>query len=301
MDTTLLILAAGMGSRFGGLKQIAEVGPNGEAIIDYSLYDAVKAGFKKIVFVIRREFEDAFKQRVGNKLDGVEVHYVYQEMDKCIGDFQIPEDRVKPWGTGHAILVTDDVINEPFAVINADDFYGSNSFKIINNFLSDNNQVNETTYAMVGYILKNTLSEHGHVSRGICDVADDMLLKGITEKTKITKAENGAEAIDENGNVEKFTGDELVSMNLWGFHPSIFNHLKKQFAEFLQQQGGKPKSEFYIPSVVDSLINSGQAVSKVLKTDEQWFGVTYSEDMEKARQSIKSLIEKGVYPEKLWG
>jgi len=301
MKATLLIIAAGMGSRYGGLKQIDSVGPDGEIIIDYSMYDAVQAGFEKVVFVIRRHFEDAFREKIGDKLDGVvETAYAYQELDSCLGEFELPPDRKKPWGTGHAILVARDLINEPFAVINADDYYGPRSFQVMKDYLSHSAKINRNHYAMIGFILRNTLSEHGHVARGICDVDKEMLLKKVTERTKIKKVENGATFVDDNGIEYMLKGDEIVSMNLWGFHPSIFTHLQRQFSEFLKEHGSEEKSEFFIPSVVDRLIGGGQVSAKVLTTHDRWFGVTYHEDMQNARKCIRNLIEKGVYPEELF-
>jgi len=301
MKTTLLIIAAGMGSRYSGLKQIDSVGPNGEIIIDYSMFDAVKAGFDKIVFVIRHHFEDAFREKIGSKLDGiVETAYAYQELDSCLGGFSLPANREKPWGTGHAIFVAKDVVKEPFAVINADDYYGPNSFKVMKNYLADATTINDTHYAMVGFILRNTLSEHGHVARGVCQADKNMLLQKVTERTKIKKHQTGAVFIDQQGVEHSLSGDEIVSMNLWGFHPSIFTHLQSQFNDFLAAHGHEEKSELFIPSVVDKLINDKQITAKVLATDDRWFGVTYKEDMLIARESIKKLIARGTYPEKLW-
>ncbi|MCD4830944.1 MAG: hypothetical protein K8R02_03935 [Anaerohalosphaeraceae bacterium] len=301
MKPTLLIIAAGMGSRYGGLKQIDSVGPNGEMIIDYSMYDAVKAGFEKIVFVIRPHLEEAFKEKIGSKLDGtVETVYAYQELDSCLGDFKLPADREKPWGTGHAILVAKDVIDSPFAVINADDYYGSHSFKIMRQYLSDSSGINKNHYAMVGYSLYNTLSDNGTVARGVCQADEKMLLKKIVECLGIEKTETGAGFIDSRGEEQSLTGNEIASMNLWGFHPSIFEYLQKMFDEFLVEYGNELKSELFIPLVVDRLINNNQITAKVLTTDDRWFGITYKEDMPIAQKSIKKLIEQGVYPERLW-
>jgi len=301
MKTSLLIIAAGMGSRYGGLKQIDSVGPHGEIIIDYSIYDAIKAGFEKIVFVIRHYFEDAFREKIGGKLDGiVETAYAYQELDSCLDGFQLPPDREKPWGTGHAILVAKDAIKEPFAVINADDYYGLHSFRTMKKYLSHSSRINDDHYAMVGFTLRNTLSEYGCVSRGICDVNKEMLLQKVTERTKIKKVTDGATFIDADGIEYTLKGNEIVSMNLWGFHPSIFRHIQRQFNDFLTEHGQEPKSELFIPSVVDKLISNGCISAKVLITEDRWFGVTYKEDMRIARECIKNLINRGVYPEKLW-
>lgn len=300
MKPTLLIIAAGMGSRYGGLKQIDSVGPNGEIIIDYSMYDAVKAGFEKIVFVIRHYFEEAFREKIGNKLNSiVQTAYAYQELDSYLDGYPIPVGRDKPWGTGHAILVAKDVIDEPFVVINADDYYGVNSYQIIKEYLtgtrSDNND-----YCMVGYTLGNTLSEYGYVSRGVCRCDDEMYLKSVTEIKKIIKQRQGAVFTDESGQEQKLSGDEIVSMNLWGFQPDIFKHLQKQFREFLVEYGKEQKREFYIPDVIDKLVASRQKRVKVLHTEDSWFGVTYKEDRQIAQKCIQKLIDRGIYPYRLW-
>ena len=299
MKPTLLIMAAGMGSRYGGLKQLDPIGPNDEKIIDYSIYDAIRAGFGKVVFVIRQGFAETFKEKVAGKFeDIVEIKYAYQELDKCLGEFDLPEGREKPWGTGQAILVAKDHIKEPFAVINADDFYGSDAFEIMAEFLRDPDSV-ENNYSMVGYTLRNTLSDHGHVSRGVCAYDDQMLLNKVVERTKIERNGDGAKFYDDQGTEHLLSGDEIVSMNFWGFKPSIFDSLEKQFADFLQKNRSNNKAEFYIPSVVDNLISQGKVDVKILKTQSQWFGVTYRQDKVKAVESIKNLIEKGVYPQKL--
>lgn len=301
MKPTLLVLAAGMGSRYGGLKQIDPVGPSGEVIMDYSLYDAAKAGFGKVVFVIRKSFEEDIQNLFGSKLDGrMEVEYVYQEIDKCIGDFVLPEGRDKPWGTGHAILVAKDVIKEPFAVINADDFYGFAGFKMMADVLGDIGSGKKKSYAMVGYVLRNTLSEHGKVARGVCQYDDRMYLSAVNERTNIRKEGTGAVFVDDNGNEETLSGDELVSMNFWGFGADIFDHLQQQFDEYLCEHGSEVKGEFYIPFVVDNLIQSGKKTVEILKSQESWFGVTYPDDKAIVQESIRGLVAKGVYPEKLW-
>ena len=296
---SLLVLAAGMGSRYGGLKQIDPIGPNGEAIIEYSMYDAVKAGFGKIVFVIRQSFEQAFKDMIGDKLDGLcQVQYVYQELEKSLGDFQLPANREKPWGTGHAILVAADAINEPFAVINADDFYGGYSYKAIAEYLTTSTDEND--YCMVGYTLSNTLSENGTVSRGVCECDDDDNLLNVAEHTKVGKTNGSVTGLDDTGKEVTLTGGEPVSMNLWGFGTSIFGHLKTLFAEFLAEHGNEEKSEFYIPFVVDDLIKQSIANVKVLKSQASWFGITYPEDKPTVVAQIAELVEKGAYPENLW-
>ncbi len=301
MKPTLLVLAAGLGTRYGGLKQIDAIGPHGETIIDYSIYDAVRAGFGKMVFVIRHYFEQAFREKVSSKFDRfVQTAYAYQELDACLGSFKLPANRDKPWGTGHAILVCRDLIHEPFAVVNADDYYGVHSFKTMAGFLTGKN-VADTDYAMVGYVLRNTLSEHGGVSRGVCRCDEHMLLKKVVECKKIEKAGAGARYLDADGKSHALTGDEIVSMNLWGFQPSIFPHLQSQFEQFLRDHRSEPKAEMYIPSVVDTLIAGGQARVKVLPTQDTWFGVTYREDKHMAVKCIHRLIAEGIYPERLWG
>lgn len=294
-------MAAGMGSRYGGLKQIDPIGPNGETIMDYSVFDAVRAGFGKLVFIIRRDIEEVFKRDIGSKFeDKLEVEYVNQDMGAFVGDHSVPRERVKPWGTGHAVLVTSEVVNEPFAVINADDFYGADSFKMMADYLKSDEITSDHNYAMVGYILRNTLSEHGHVSRGVCDCDDELHLKKIVERTKVNKQGDGAVSIGKLGVPHLLTGSEIVSMNFWGFDVSIFESLEKQFSEFLQEHVNELDAEYYLPAMVDNLINSGQAKVKVLKTRDKWFGVTYPEDKISAQRSIQELIEQEVYPEKLW-
>lgn len=300
MKPTLLILAAGMGSRYGGLKQIDPVGPNGELIIDYSIYDALRGGFGKLVFIIRRHFEDAFREKIGNTFDGrVETAYAYQELDSYVDGFAVPPDREKPWGTGHAVLAGESVADEPFAVINADDYYGRDSFTMMADFLSGD-QVTPSECALMGYILRNTLSEHGTVARGICQCDDASYLQTVVERTKVEGTETGARFLDDDGTAFPLTGDEPVSMNFWGFHPSMFGNLREAFQAFLQLKGNEPKSEFYIPTVVDELVNGGRMRARVLPTRERWFGVTYREDKAFAERSIRALIADGVYPEKLW-
>ena len=298
MKPTLLILAAGMGSRYGGLKQIDPIGPSNETIIDYSIYDAIKAGFGKIVFVIRERFEKEFKERFVAKLEGkIELEFVNQELDKIPeGTSYLPE-REKPWGTGHAILVAKDVIKEPFAVINADDFYGTEAYKDMADFLI--NHASDKENSMLGYRLENTISENGSVSRGVCSANEEGNLVDIIERTHIEKLESGI-AYLENENWAPLAADSTVSMNFWGFTPGLFAHLESKFTQFMKERGNELKSEFYIPSVVADLINEGITQFKVLKSDSKWFGVTYQEDKESAVQAVRSLIDKGVYPEKLW-
>ncbi|MFO8002388.1 MAG: sugar phosphate nucleotidyltransferase [Marinilabilia sp.] len=298
MKPTLLVLAAGMGSRYGGLKQMDELGPHGESIIDYSVFDAIRAGFGKVVFVIRPSFAEAFKERFESCLKGkIETGYVYQELDKIPEGFSVPENREKPWGTGHAMLMAKDVINEPFAIINADDFYGSEAYKSAFQFIR--NHPGENEYAMIGYPLRNTLSEHGTVSRGVCETDENGYLKKVTERTKIGW-EDGEIFFYEGTQKTKLTGDEPVSMNFWIFKPGFFDHLEKGFTNFLKEKGDEPKSEYYFNVRADELIKSGEASTLVINTDAQWFGITYKEDKPEVQKSINALIDKGVYPEKLW-
>jgi UTP-glucose-1-phosphate uridylyltransferase len=299
MKPTLLILAAGMGSRFGGLKQVEPVGPNGEAIIDYSIYDAIKAGFGKVVFVIRESFADAFREKFDPLLKGkIEVEYVFQELENLPEGFTVPENREKPWGTAHAILVTKEVINEPFCALNADDFYGFNAYKVMADFLTQS--ANPTEYSMVGYKLSHTLSDYGSVSRGICDVDENDLLRKIVETVKIIKRDNKIISIESDGSEVELTGNESASMNIWGFKPSVFPILEEKFTDFLNNHINEPKSEIYIPSVVFDMIQEKKAKVKVLKADSPWFGVTYKEDKPRVVAKINKLIEAGEYPEKLY-
>ncbi len=300
---TLLVLAAGMGSRYGGLKQMDPMGPGGETVMDYSVFDALRAGFGKVVFVIRRDFEEAFREGVGARFaDQIEVGYAYQQLDALPAGFSVPEGREKPWGTGHAILAAKDAIDTPFAVINADDFYGRDAYAKIGAFLSAV-EVGATPapFSMVGYPLRNTLSEHGTVSRGVCETDEAGLLLGVRELTKIEKTEAGARNLADDGGEEILTGDEIVSMNLWGFTPAVFGHLERLFVAFLEAEGGEQKSEFYIPFAVDELVREGAATVTVLESASSWFGVTYREDRDHVVQSIAELIAAGEYPERLRG
>ncbi|MCQ2278625.1 MAG: nucleotidyltransferase [Bacteroidales bacterium] len=296
MKPTLLVLAAGMGSRYGGLKQMDGVGPNGEAILDYSVTDAIRAGFGKVVFVIRQSFADDFK-KVFNKehfKNQIEVEYVFQELDKLPEGFSVPEGREKPWGTNHAILMAKDVINEPFAIINADDFYGADAFRVISDYLSqlDNSKGN---YCMVGYKLENTLSENGSVSRGVCETDAEGLLQGMTERTAISRTANGIEYKDSDGSMHPLASDATVSMNLFGFTPDYFGESEKLFVTFLKEKGQEMKSEYYIPYAVNTFIANGYAKMKVLKTTAQWFGVTYKEDRPSVVARLKELHDQGIY------
>jgi dTDP-glucose pyrophosphorylase len=294
---TLLVLAAGIGSRYGGLKQIDPIGPGGESIIDYSVFDALRAGFGKLVFVIRREIERPFKEFIGSRFEGrMEVDYVFQELSKLPPGFSAPANRQKPWGTGHALLTGAEVIREPFAVINADDFYGMNSFQMLGQHLAS--QTPE--YAMVGFVLRNTLSEFGSVARGVCQTRPDGYLEGVEEVTRIERDGDAAKYTDADGQVRALSGDEVVSLNLWGFTPSIFEYLRRELVSFLKEHGASEKAEFFIPSVVNTLVANGEAQLRVLRTPDSWFGVTYREDRPRVIQSVRELIRRGDYPERLW-
>ena len=294
---TLLVLAAGMGSRYGGLKQIDPVGPAGETIIDYSIYDALRAGFGKLVFVIRKDIEQQFREIVGARFEKhAPVEYVFQELDKLPAGYSLPAGRTKPWGTTHAILMADGVIHEPFAAINADDFYGQEAYKVLVQHLTSGTP----DYAMVGFILKNTLSAHGSVARGVSRVDANNYLTHIVEMMKIEPDGSGAKNTEADGKLTQLSGDEAVSMNFWGFTPALFPQLRVEFEKFLKRAGGEQKSECYIPATVGDLVTSGQAKCKVLRSGDSWFGVTYREDRPMVVESIRKLIAKGDYPEKLW-
>jgi NDP-sugar pyrophosphorylase family protein len=286
-----------MGSRYGGLKQIDPVGPNGETIIDYSIYDALRAGFGRLVFVIRRDIEQPFKETVGARFEKhVPVQYVFQQLDDLPPGFSVPPQRTKPWGTGQAILSAAPAINEPFGVINADDFYGSDSFRQLAQFLAGGAR----DYAMVGFILRNTLSEFGSVARGVCRMTADGYLQSVAEITGIQVDGDGGKYLDGEKKPHQLPGDTTVSMNLWGFQPGLFDHLRQQFVEFLKLHGQTEKAEFYIPAVVNSLVEQGRERCRVLRSPDSWFGVTYREDRPRVVESVRALIKRGDYPEKLW-
>lgn len=302
MKPTLLILAAGIGSRYGGLKQVDPIGPSGEAIIDYSIYDAIRAGYGKVVFVIRESFAESFKETFDTKLRGkIETDYVFQELDSLVPKgINIHPDRKKPWGTGHAILVAKDIIHEPFVVINADDYYGPSGYRLIPEFLNNAANFEQPHYCMVGYGLKSSLSEHGFVSRGICEADNNRFLKTVVERTHIEIVDGRIYSqIDENNRTE-LAGNEVVSMNIWGFTPSFFGFLENYFNTFITKNAGNPKAEFYIPFVVNELIQDNKIKLKILESHDRWFGVTYKEDKETAVQNMRRLILAGVYPDKLW-
>lgn len=298
----LLVLAAGMGSRYGGLKQIDALGPNGETIIDYSIYDAKKAGFGKIIFVIRKSIEQDFKEVILNKYkQHIEVDYVLQELESLPSGFVCPPERIKPWGTAHAILMAKEKINTFFAVINGDDFYGSDAFQTMSTYLTSLSLENDIdAYSMIAYSLSRTLSENGTVSRGVCTENEDCFLKQIKEYTKIKCIDNKIVNINPDETFHQLKPDMPVSMNFWGFHPSLFLHLEKLFADFLKENINDIKSEFYIPFAVDDLLKSGKAKVKVLRTKSEWFGVTYQEDRQKVMEIFNEYLKEGVYPSSLW-
>ena len=287
MDKTLVVMAAGMGSRVGGLKQVAAVGPNGEAILDFSVYDAKRAGFTKVVFVIKRAIEQEFKSTVGARVEKqLPVEYVFQELDKLPEGFTVPEGREKPWGTGHAVLCCKEAVTTPFAVINADDFYGASAYEKVAEGLETHDG-----YSMVGFKLKNTVTNNGNDSRGVCAVKNG-LLQDVNYYTKI---DSDCKFIKEDGSVGQLSPDTVVSMNMWGFTPDLFGFLEKEFKVFLAEKGTEMKSEFFLPSVVDKLIKLGEKTAKVLVADDKWYGVTYKEDMPYVVNAIKSLCDEGKY------
>lgn len=295
---SLVIMAAGIGSRFGGgIKQLEPVGPNGKIIMDYSIYDAIKSGFNKIIFIIRKDIEKDFKEVIGNRIEkickklNVEVHYVYQELENIPSDFKVPKERKKPWGTGYAVLACKDIIDEPFAVINADDYYGKNSFKNMYEFLSKNNN----KFCMVGFKLKNTLSDNGGVTRGICQVDKNDYLTEIIETSDITKI--GEKVFAEENEIDI---NSNVSMNMWGLTPEFINTLEQGFIEFLEKEVNNIKSEYLLPIFIGELLKENRIKVKVLETKDKWFGVTYKEDKELVKNSFKGLIERGEYRENLF-
>jgi hypothetical protein len=303
MNPTLLILAAGMGSRYGGLKQVDPVGPAGETLMDYAVYDALRGGFDRVVFVIRRDFEAEFRAKIGSKYEGrVPVEYAFQALDDLPSGFAVPAERTKPWGTAHAIRAARHVIRAPFAMINADDFYGRDAFARLGAFLRDSRPSDDGRlhFAMVGYRLNQTLSEHGTVARGICRVSPDGLLQSILEMTKILPVADGVENRENEAAPVRLTGRETCSMNMWGFTRELMEEMEKQFGTWLQANGANPKAEWYIPFVVNELVRLGRADVRVLPTESQWFGVTYRDDRPRSAAAILKLIEAGIYPANLW-
>lgn len=301
-SATLVVLAAGIGSRYGGLKQIDPIGPGGEAVLDYSVFDARRAGFGRVVFVIRRDIEATFRSVLGGRFeDRLEVRYAFQELDMLPAGQTVPPDRRKPWGTGHALLCAAEATDGPCAVINADDFYGAESFRALADFLTHPPaDAERDIYAMVGFQLHRTLSEHGTVARGVCRTDAEGFLTEVEELTAIERTPEGARNREPDGSSRPLTGREIVSLNCWGFTPSIFAHLCRQFGVFLEENRDHPKAEFYIPSAVNELLREGQALVKVLPTTAQWLGVTYREDRPLVIEGIRALIRAGDYPERLW-
>jgi len=302
MKPTLLVLAAGMGSRYGSLKQVDAFGPSGETIIDYSIYDAIQAGFGKVVFVIRKHIEKEFKEVFGNRFsDQIEVAFVYQELENIPQGYDIHSERQKPWGTAHAVWMAKDAIETPFAVINSDDFYGRDAYIKIGAYLQSVPASDTLHYAMVGYQLKNTLSDFGSVNRGVCVTDADGLLTSVTECTGIQRNEEGIiQYPDANGQYHTLTEDTPVSMNMWGCPPAIFDEINSRFEAFLAERGSELKSEYYIPTLITELIEEGIAQVKMLTTDASWFGVTYQDDKPVVIESLNKLVNEGVYPSPLW-
>lgn len=297
MKPTLVIMAAGMGSRYGGLKQMDPLGPNGETLLEYSIHDAIVAGFGKVVFVIRRDFETDFKEQVGSKFDGkIDVQYAFQALDDLPKGFSLPEGRTKPWGTGQAVLACKELINEPFCVQNADDFYGPEAYQAIAKGFT---QLKSDESCMVGYRLKNTLSDHGYVSRGVCQTADSYLIE-INERTHIETNASGSIQYIENDIATEMTGNESVSMNFWGFSPDFFQTLEEKFIAFLTEKGGELKSEWYIPDIVTRMMTQQETRIKVIECDSQWFGVTYPEDRPAVVEALAAMHSSGKYPAQLW-
>lgn len=295
---TLLVLAAGMGSRYGGLKQLDSMGPAGETLLDYSVFDAKKAGFDRIVFVIRRDIEQEFHEKIGARYEKfMKVGYVFQELDALPDGFEVPADRVKPWGTGHAIWCARDAVKEPFCAINADDFYGKHAYKVIADHLR---LAKDGDFAMAGYQLRRTLSDHGSVARGVCVVSGDGTLETVNERTGIERRGEGGFQKDASGNELTFTGEETVSMNFWGFTTKVFSLLNDQLSGFLKKEGQELKSEFYIPMAVAEMIDRKEATVRVLPTDAEWFGITYRDDKPRVVAELKRLTDEGAYPTPLW-
>ena len=305
MNTTLIIMAAGIGSRFGtGIKQLAKMAPNGEIIMDFSIYDAKAAGFTKVVFVIRKAIEAEFKEVIGNRLSKVmPVEYVYQELENLPDGYEVPAGRVKPWGTGQAILACKSVVKEPFVIINADDYYGRHAFEAIYNYLSEHEDDDKYRYAMVGYLLKNTVTDNGHVARGICTTNEEGELVNITERTRIEKRDGKIAFTENDGETwENLPEDTLVSMNMWGFTRSILDELKAEFPQFLKKglTENPMKCEYFLPAVVSSLLEADRATAAVLPSADKWYGVTYKEDKPVVVEAIRNLKKEGLYPENLW-
>ncbi|MBQ8225605.1 MAG: nucleotidyltransferase [Bacteroides sp.] len=303
MKPTLFLLAAGMGSRYGGLKQLDGIGPNGETIMDYSIYDAINAGFGKLVFVIRKDFEQEFREKIISKYEGhIPCECVFQSIDTLPEGFKCPEGREKPWGTNHAVLMGAEAIHEPFAVINCDDFYGRDTYRVMANFLTSLPEDTKNTYAMVGFRVGNTLSEIGTVSRGVCSTDENRMLASVVERTKIQRIEGEVKFMNDDETWTAIADNTPVSMNFWGFTPDYFQYSKECFVDFLSDPKTQTnlKAEFYIPTVVDTLIRKQIATCKVLDTTSKWFGVTYPEDRPGVVEKIQALVDAGEYPAKLF-
>ncbi len=302
-ELTLVVMAAGIGSRFGGLKQVEPAGPCGEAVIHYSVYDAWKSGFEKVIFIIRRDIEADFRDRIGRRVEGrIDTGYVIQSMDDLPSGFSAPAGRTKPWGTGQAVLACRKAVDGPFMVINADDFYGRASYAVTADFLrtAGDDAGGPAHFSLAGYRLSNTLSEHGHVTRAVCRVSPDGRLENIREVFKIKRFPDGVRSSDDGAVWSPIPAESIVSMNCWGFTPRLFDELGRQFTGFLERNTADPKAEFLVPEVIGSMVREGKALVEVLPTPEKWFGLTYLDDMPEVRASIRRLIDKGVYPEDLW-
>ena len=300
MKPSIVILAAGIGSRYGSLKQIDQVGPSGETIIDYSVFDALRAGFGDVIFVIRKSIEEEFKEALLKRWERrAAVDYVFQELEDVPAGFQVPPDRTKPWGTSHAVLAAEKKIGGPFAVINADDFYGAGAFKVMADFLLKTRS-DENAYSLVGYELSSTMSEHGSVARGVCQADGRGMLVDIVERVHVEKTPGGIFFKDEQGRLAPFRGDEIVSMNFWGFTPTFFGFIRRAFENFLRENLKNPKAEIFIPLVINKLVKNGQATVKVLETNEKWFGVTYREDKPRVKAELTKLVAAGIYPKNIW-
>jgi len=300
MKPTLVILAAGIGSRYGGIKQMDRLGPSGETIMDYSLYDAMRAGFGRVVFVIRRSMERDFREAFLDRLKGrVEIDYVFQELEDVPSGFAVPEGRVKPWGTAHAVLRAEPKVEGPFAVINADDFYGLEPFRLMADFLAARGS-EDRFYAVVGYLIGSTLSEHGAVARGVCEVGLEGWLEGVVERTHVERTPDGIVYKDEEGRRISLPPEKTVSMNFWGFTPTFFRFGREIFADFLRRNAANLKAELFIPLVINQLIREGRAKVRTLPTSASWFGMTYREDKPKVVASIRRLVDAGAYPQALW-
>ncbi len=300
----LVVMAAGMGSRYGGLKQIDPIDREGHIIMDFSIYDAVKAGFGKVIFIIKKENEADFKAAIGDRIsEQIETEYVFQDLHNLPEGYEVPDGRVKPWGTGHAVLSCLDVIDGPFAVVNADDYYGQNAFRMAYDFLTSHQDDEKYHYMMVGYMLENTLTENGHVARGVCETDENGYLTGIHERTRIEKRPDGPAYTEDDGATwTALPQESIVSMNMWGFTESILQELKARFSVFLDENLEKNplKCEYFLPFVVDELLSEGKADVRVLKSLDRWYGVTYKEDKEVVVKAIQGLKDKGLYPQKLW-